>query len=340
MSQVRNVAVLLACAGAFWCAAAPKEPGQEIVCPENFGTGKPCPSDENFRCVATNVWVFEDRYSKRLCTVQPPDVENVAYGKHPRDVMHLWLPKGVTGRTPLIVYYHGGSWTGGYKLDRFMAPAVSLALAKGVAFVTVDYRYNQEAKAEGIRPPLAGPLGDAAEALRFLRANAERWNLDMTRLAVAGGSAGACTALWLGLSGAGGPVQYVGANFGQTSLDPAQLREWLPKLTYGSHAFGCKDFAEWLARREELLPEIRRYSPYELVPDAVRRGELKKVYLHNFKRETPADLDKNDAHSPYLNLRFKERCDATGLACERLYGSTDMTFGRLIQDLKLKGKIR
>ena len=296
------------------------------------------PPDENLVRVSTDAWEFVDRFSKRRCTVPPADVENAVYGPHVRHRLHLWLPQVKARGAPLIVYFHGGSWTDGFKLDRFMAPAVPMALSNGVAFATVDYRFCQEAQADGSCPPLAGPLGDAAESLLFLRRNADRWNLDVSRIAVAGGSAGGCTSLWLGLSGAGGPVAFIGANFAQTSLDPRQLRAWLPKFTYGPHAFGCRDFSEWLARREALLPEIRRYSPYELVAEAVKRGDLKKVYLHNFAEETPGDLKRNDAHSPFLSRHFKERCDVAGLACERLFGETDVVFSRLIQALNSEAK--
>jgi len=42
-----------------------------------------------------------------------------------------------------------------------------------------------------------GPLGDAARALQFVRSKAAEWNIDKTRIGATGGSAGACSSLWL-----------------------------------------------------------------------------------------------------------------------------------------------
>jgi hypothetical protein len=61
----------------------------------------------------------------------------------------------------------------------------------------------------------------------------------------------------------------------QTSLDPQQMREWIPAVTYGAHAFGVKPprggskaeaFELMLARRTELLPWITEYSQADSRP--------------------------------------------------------------------------
>jgi acetyl esterase/lipase len=40
-------------------------------------------------------------------------------------------------------------------------------------------------------------MHDSARTLQFLRSKASQWNIDPTRIAAAGGSAGACTSLWI-----------------------------------------------------------------------------------------------------------------------------------------------
>ena len=57
--------------------------------------------------------------------------------------------------------------------------------------------FGPAAKAAGIKPPVSWPLHDAARALQFVRSKAGEWNLDKTRIAASGGSAGACSSLWL-----------------------------------------------------------------------------------------------------------------------------------------------
>ena len=96
-----------------------------------------------------------------------------------------------------------------------------------------------------------GPLHDAARALQFVRSKAAEWNIDKERIGASGGSAGACSSLWLAFHDdmadpkSGDPVArestrlwcaaVVGA---QTTLDPQQMKEWTPNSRYGGHAFG------------------------------------------------------------------------------------------------------
>src|SRR5918996_937532 len=46
-------------------------------------------------------------------------------------------------------------------------------------------------------PPVKACLHDAARALQTIRSKAKEWNLDPKRVGATGGSAGACTSLWL-----------------------------------------------------------------------------------------------------------------------------------------------
>ena len=50
----------------------------------------------------------------------------------------------------------------------------------------------------------------------------------------------------------------------QTSLDPQQMREWIPNNDYRHHAFVLPSMADFIAKRAALTPWIQRFSPYEL----------------------------------------------------------------------------
>src|SRR5689334_11291615 len=63
-----------------------------------------------------------------------------------------------------------------------------------------------------------------------------------------------------------------GAGSAETTLDPQEIREWMPNGSYGAHAFyptgGDKklpSFGTYLEDREKLMPWIKEYSPYALV---------------------------------------------------------------------------
>lgn len=88
--------------------------------------------------------------------------------------------------------------------------------AGGYAAATVQYR-----PAPAHRFP--APPEDVREAVRFLRDNAARWNIDRSRIALMGGSAGGHLALLLGFADAGTP----GAVQALIDLSgPTDLRSW------------------------------------------------------------------------------------------------------------------
>jgi acetyl esterase/lipase len=122
------------------------------------------------------------------------------------------------------------------------------------------------------------PLEDAARALQFVRSKAAEWNIDKKRIGATGGSAGACSSLWLAFHDdmadpkSSDPIArestrlYCAAvNGAQVTLDPKVVREWMPNYTYGAHAFGLKNLDEVEKNRDKLKAWIKEYSPIEHV---------------------------------------------------------------------------
>ena len=255
----------------------------------------------------------------------PPTEADVHYGKHPTQVMHFW--KAVSDKpTPLLFYIHGGGWTAG---DRSVigAATVQRALADGISVVSVEYRFVKEATAAGVVPPVKGPMLDCARALQFVRSKAKEWNLDKTRIGASGGSAGACTSLWLAFHDdladpkSDDPVARestrltcAAVNAPQTSLDPRQMREWTTNSRYGAHAFAAKgDF--WAPEtREKILPWIKEYSPYELVSQDDPPVGLYFPTVPNLGK-----AEKDPTHTANFGVKLKEHCDELKATCELVY---------------------
>ncbi len=97
--------------------------------------------------------------------------------------LDLRVPKKGKGPYPLVIYLHGGGWTSGRYNELFHE--VRMAVALGFAGATVQYRLANTP--DGIFP---APIQDVRCAIRFLKAKAQKYNLDPRRVVVAGFSAG------------------------------------------------------------------------------------------------------------------------------------------------------
>ena len=104
--------------------------------------------------------------------------------------LHLDLYRASVDATPrpLVVFVHGGGWWAGNQraASAFLDfPAVLANLAqRGYVVASIEYRLSGEA-------PFPAQLLDLREAVRFLRANAARFGIDSTKVALWGASAGA-----------------------------------------------------------------------------------------------------------------------------------------------------
>jgi acetyl esterase/lipase len=105
-----------------------------------------------------------------------PD-ENVSYGPHRMQRIYFWRAKS-DQPTPLLFYIHGGGWSGG---DRSVVRSMlKAALDAGISVVSVEYRTIKDSTADGLVPPVKGPMFDCARALQFTRSKAKDWNIDKT----------------------------------------------------------------------------------------------------------------------------------------------------------------
>ena len=262
-----------------------------------------------------------------------PTLANVAYGTHERQVLDFYKAESAKP-TPLLFFIHGGGWVAG---DKSGVGELEACLKAGISVVSINYRYSWQAQLAGVMPPVQWPLEDAARALQFVRSKAGEWNIDKQRIGASGGSAGACSSLYLAFHEdmadpkSSDPIAHESTRLwcaavtgAQTSLDPKQLKEWTPNSRYGGHAFGFMDpndrktrdtrFAEFLEKRESVLKWIKMYSPYELVSK-----DDPPVYL--FYSSVPAigQEQKDPTHTANYGVKLQEHCHAIGTECELVY---------------------
>lgn len=263
-----------------------------------------------------------------LSTVCPakkpePTLANLPYGPHPKQVLDVYQAKS-TVPAPVLFFTHGGGWMNG---DKGNPDFLARCLENGISVVSINYRLIPNAIEAKIDPPVKACLDDAARALQFTRSKAAEWHLDKTRIAGCGGSAGGFTSLWLAYhpdqadAKSSDPVARESTRLAcvlafvpQTSLDPRQMHDWIPNNDYGHHAFALPSMADFIAKREVLMPWIKRFSPYELAT-----ADDPPVYL--FYDSVPAlgQPHKDPPHSANFGLGLAEKLKAIGAPYELNY---------------------
>jgi acetyl esterase/lipase len=252
----------------------------------------------------------------------PPDIADVAYGPHERNVLDLW--KAPSPRpTPLVIYIHGGGFRAGDK--RTLPPALLQRLLKaGISVAAINYRFSQHA-------PYPGPMEDGARAVQYLRSRAREWNLDGKAFGATGASAGAGISLWIAFRDdmadpqSPDPVhrqstrlQAVAVAAAQTTYDPREI---------------ARIVGEAAARHPALEPfyglygdQLKTERAYRMFADASPVTHLTRddppVLLLFFEPDTPLPPDAKPGdgiHHPRFGLYLKERMDRLGIECSLRY---------------------
>jgi len=135
--------------------------------------------------------------------------------------LNAFIPENKTTSTPAMVEIHGGWFEGGEP----MKSVPDLASKRGLAFFSINYRLS----GDGGFPQC---IRDCRNAIRFIRKNAKRFNVDASRIAVAGGSAGGHLSLMVAMVPEnfddGGPTQ------GLEGVSPAVCGSfsWIPPTDF------------------------------------------------------------------------------------------------------------
>jgi acetyl esterase/lipase len=107
--------------------------------------------------------------------------------------MDIYLPDEGDGPFPVILSIHGGAFLAGDKGDGQVTPMLE-GLKRGYAVVSINYRLSGEA----IWP---AQINDCKAAIRWIRANADKYKLNPDKIAAWGGSAGGHLSAMVGTSG-------------------------------------------------------------------------------------------------------------------------------------------
>jgi acetyl esterase/lipase len=116
-------------------------------------------------------------------------LKNTPFGD--RDLhVDVFSPKK-SGKYPALIMVHGGGWRSGDK--KLQIPMAQKLASKGIVTVCVEYQLSMEAK-------YPAAVFNIKSAVRWMRANAEKYSIDPNKIAISGCSAGGQLAMLVGLT--------------------------------------------------------------------------------------------------------------------------------------------
>ncbi|MDA0711173.1 MAG: alpha/beta hydrolase [bacterium] len=249
-----------------------------------------------------------------------PDIADIAYGPHERNVMDLYSAPG-PGPHPLLLYIHGGGFKNGDKLH-INRQLFRLCLERGISVVSISYRLSQHA----IYP---APFNDCRLALQYIRYHAAELDIDPTRIAGSGSSAGAGMSTWLGFRPdmadptSDDPVlrestrlSAIVTTEGQTSYDP----RFISRVVGGS-AHTHRALAQLFGVPENIWPRLEPGNA-ALVEDGAAINFLTAddppvfaIYKRENRTPTEEDDPNYGIHHPRFGYDLKTKMDDLGIPC-------------------------
>jgi acetyl esterase/lipase len=170
------------------------------------------------------LWLAEASLPAAEIVVEKDIVYGTGGGKDLK--LNLARPEHPNGLLPAIVYIHGGGWQGGsremYRSD------IEQAAKRGYVAVTISYRLTDPDAQGKAKHPFPAQVEDVKCAVRWLRANSQKYHIDPNRIGATGGSAGGHLSLMLGVLGGSNEFEGNGGNPGVSSQVQAVVNYFGP----------------------------------------------------------------------------------------------------------------
>lgn len=131
-------------------------------------------------------------------------------------LLDLYAPDNDVENRPVIMFIHGGSFKGGSRKKKDIVAMANYFASRGWVFVSIDYRTSSVLGTNytGVAPQkwrdahndnaqinaIYTAQRDAKAAVRWIVANADTYHINTDYITVGGGSAGAITAIGIGIS--------------------------------------------------------------------------------------------------------------------------------------------
>jgi acetyl esterase/lipase len=151
---------------------------------------------------------------------------DVAYAtKSSAEKLDIYLPNDQTGPFPVIISVHGGAFKSGDKSGEL--DFLSAALASGYAVAAVNYRLSGEA----IFP---AAINDVKAAIRFIKANADTYQINAQQVVLWGGSAGGNLVALAGTTAGSDELYDPALGYTDISDDVAAVVDWFGPIYFST----------------------------------------------------------------------------------------------------------
>jgi para-nitrobenzyl esterase len=279
--------------------------------------------------------------------------KDIIYDNKQRTQFDIWLPDASTP-TGLVIYTHGGGFSSGDKDFVYSAQQggawdfpsdIRFLLQNNIAFATVRYTLlNTTGEREGIKKPMS----DVRRALQYIRYNASDFNIDKSRIVLAGNSAGGGTSLWIAFNSDLADAQNSDPVLREsTRVLGVAARE--PQASYNIEDRWVNDvfkdynltWAEILANETGNISKIYGVSSnaeYESVAIDTYRAEVDMlslltaddpaIWIDNTLRDVvpPYSAPEIASHHAYHARELKQRADAVGVENVVYYGKNPVIY--------------
>jgi acetyl esterase/lipase len=227
---------------------------------------------------------------KKLVDIEYAKIDNISLK------LDLYLPDAPSGST-LIVWVHGGAWRSGSKNSVSIEPMVK----KGYSIASVDYRLSGTA-------PFPANVHDIKAAIRFLRAEANKYEYDKEYFVISGSSAGGHLAALVGVSNGQRDLEGKVGNYLEESSDIAVIVDFygasnlttiLKQSTPHGLSVRVPALDLLLGGQPEDLPAIAKLASPVFHVD---RGDPPLLLIHGDQDPQMPINQAHELHGVYKNL--------------------------------------
>ena len=271
--------------------------------------------------------------TSRLGKGPVPTLQDERYGPHERNVLDFYKANSDTP-TPVLIYFHGGGFVAGDKRGGGKTLLCRQCLAAGISVISANYRFVRLGRGDKAGVSFPAPMLDGGRVVQFVRSRADAWNVDPKRIALCGGSAGACMSIWLAthddlaapenedpIARQSTRISAVVAYGGQTVLDPKVILEHIggnpsihpslqPFFGVGSIDELQSPEKQKLVREASATTHVTKDDP----PLYLRYGG--KLAGTPLPPRTPIGIS---IHHAMFGKLIKDKYDELGLPCHLVY---------------------